>query len=113
MFARLRRLWAPPVMQDPLRHQQARLLQSLLLAMAAILTLAILSNIFLFGGVALTPGRLGESAVGLIAILGGLVLLGRGAFTAAVGLLIAGLLAGEGWAIAAGGVQANAGALIE
>src|SRR4051794_4216019 len=70
--------------RDPIQRQQAGLLQTLLLAILVIGSLAVVLNLVILGAPAITLRSLLPSAIVLLSTAGALVVLRRGAFVLAV-----------------------------
>jgi PAS domain S-box-containing protein len=112
MFARLRRWLHDLQIADPVIRQQALLLQILLIGMLITIVLAMLLNVAVFGGAALTPSGLGPNATVLLCVAGALAVLRRGRFRASASIVVVVILLGQAYALFGGGVQHNPGQLL-
>jgi len=112
MYQSFRRWMQDLHIPNPVTHQQAMLLQILLIGMLLTVVLAILLNIVVFGAAALTLSGLGPNLLVLLCIAGALLVLRRGRFRLSVGIVVAVLLIGQAYALLSGGVQHNPGQLL-
>src|SRR6266542_5667700 len=112
MYQSFRRWMRDLYLSDPVTHQQAMLLQILLIGMLFTVVLAILLNIVVFGSAALTISGLTPNLLLLLCIVSALVALRRGQFGVSVGIVVVALLIGQAYALLTGGVQHNPGQLL-